>query len=98
MQAHRIGALQRRKQAMLQPVQFEGSVYVLYELQATENRVSLDRAQQNNEDLEMTIFEIDRYQEVAALQSPNFQVHISALRPDKWLRVAKLAFGLVWWC
>ena len=55
MQAHRIGALQRRKQAMLQPVQFEGSVYVLYELQATENRVSLDRAQQNNEDLEMTI-------------------------------------------
>ena len=98
VQAHRIGALQRRKQTMLQPVQFEGSAYVLYELQATENRVSLDRAQQNNEDLEMTIFEIGEYQEVAALQSPNFQVHISALRPDKWLRVAKLAFGLVWWC
>ena len=58
-QAHRIVALQRRMQAMpvamLQPVQFEGSAYVLRELQPTEDRVSLDRAQQNNEDLEMTI-------------------------------------------
>ena len=58
-QAHRIVALQYRMQAMpvamLQPVQFEGSAYVLRELQPTEDRVSLDRAQQNNEDLEMTI-------------------------------------------
>ena len=34
-------------------------------------------------------------QEVAALQSPNFQVHISALRPGKWLRATELVFGLV---
>ena len=61
VQAHRIGALQRRKQTMLQPVQFEGSAYVLCELQPTKDRVSLDRAQQNNEDLEMTIFEIGGY-------------------------------------
>ena len=58
-QAHRIVALQYRMQAMpvamLQPVQFEGSAYVLRELQPTEDRVSLDRAQQNNEDLETTI-------------------------------------------
>ena len=95
VQAHRIGALQRPMQTMLQPVQFEGSAYVLCELQSTKDRVSLDRAQQNSKDLEMTIFEINGYQEVAALLSPNFQVHISALRPDKWLKAAALAFDLV---
>ena len=58
-QAHRVVELQRRMQAMpvamLQPVRFDGSTYVLRELQPTEDRVSLDRAKQNTEELEMTI-------------------------------------------
>ena len=58
-QAHRVVELQRRMQAMpvamLHPVQFEGSAYVLRELQPTEDRVSLDRATQNIEELETTI-------------------------------------------
>ena len=58
-QAHRVVELQRRMQAMpvamLQPVRFDGSAYVLRELQPTEDRVSLDRAQQDIEKLEITI-------------------------------------------
>lgn len=58
-QAHRVVELQRRLQAMpvamLQPVKFNSSTYVLRELQPAEDRVSLDRAKQNTEELEMTI-------------------------------------------
>ena len=34
-------------------------------------------------------------QEVGALQSPNFQVHIPDLQLNEWMRAAELAFGLV---
>ena len=58
-QAHRVVELQRRMQAMpaamLQAVRFDGSAYVLRELQPTEDRVSLDRAQQNTGELEITV-------------------------------------------
>ena len=58
-QAHRVVELQRRMQAvpvaMLHPVRFDDSAYVLRELQPTEDRVSLDRAHQNTKELKMTI-------------------------------------------
>ena len=58
-QAHRVVELQRRMQAMpvamLQPVNFDDSSYVLRELQPAEDRVSLDRAQQDIEKLGITV-------------------------------------------
>ena len=58
-QAHRVVALQNRMQAMpvalLHAVSLDGSPYVLRELQPAEDRVCLDRASQNIDELEVTI-------------------------------------------
>lgn len=72
-QAHRVEAIQRRMQAMplamLQPVRFNGSAYLLRELQPAEDRVSLNRAQHSIEELQTTIGEMGKMLAWAQLRS-----------------------------
>ncbi len=85
--AHRVTEIQHRMQAMplamLQPVRFEDSAYLLRELQPTEDRVSLNRTQQTLEELEITIGEMGRMLAWAQLRSAGRN---GSATPDELIR------------
>lgn len=72
-QAHRVEAIQQRMQAMplamLQPVRFDGTSYLLRELQPAEDRVSLNRTQRSVEELQTTIADMGKMLAWAQLRS-----------------------------
>ena len=73
---------------------------MLRELQPTENRVPLDRAQQNNEGLEMTIFEIGGYPGGCRAAESKFSGPHFCSPAGQMAESGKVGiwFGLVWWC
>lgn len=85
--AHRVTEIQHRMQAMplamLQPVRFEGSAYVLRELQPAEDRVSLNRTQQTLEELEVTVGELGKMLAWAQLRSAGRN---GSATPDELIR------------
>ena len=72
-EAHRVAEVQRRMQAMplamLQPVKFNGSPFVLRELQPAENRITFNCAHQSIEEMKTVIEEMGKMLAWAQLRS-----------------------------